>query len=431
MWGCGMSFATAIRNRNSDRLIALVTAIGVVMSLMVIFAPAALAHHPTITADQICEDDGSKSITYTSVSWWPLDSDDDRGVNPDVRIELKVGTGSWTEVDSGEYNSANNYRFSNKFNGDAYTGMSIQLRAQVEEPWGNGSTGGNSDPDATTGAFVVLDDCTPDEKPVTVTVEHENCVIEVGEGISTDPGHVTVTISPESGATVTVLGPDSYDEDFTGIGGSDELLPGDYTWTATAEGDHVLEPPTSGKFTIVDCPKIILRKNVIGNDDETEFGFISPDLEELFGGDGEFDTEIFLGHDGVAMTYVPAGTYEIFESDVPKGWSLDSVSCDDSDSGRIEGDGVQYVVGAGETVTCTFNNKKDTPPGTTPPVDTTTSTKPEILPTSITAAPTTIETQPVDTLPFTGVASGTYGLLALALIGIGALALVATRRAED
>jgi hypothetical protein len=56
----------------------------------------------------------------------------------------------------------------------------------------------------------------------------------------------------------------------------------------------------------------------------------------------------------------------------------------------------------------------------------------EVLGTSITSAPpTTAAVDPVDTLPFTGVESGTPALLALALIGIGALALVATRRAED
>ncbi|MGB7859085.1 MAG: LPXTG cell wall anchor domain-containing protein, partial [Acidimicrobiia bacterium] len=57
----------------------------------------------------------------------------------------------------------------------------------------------------------------------------------------------------------------------------------------------------------------------------------------------------------------------------------------------------------------------------------------EVLPTSITAAPTTppVEVEPTDQLPFTGVESGTPALLALALIAAGGLALLATRRAED
>jgi LPXTG-motif cell wall-anchored protein len=69
---------------------------------------------------------------------------------------------------------------------------------------------------------------------------------------------------------------------------------------------------------------------------------------------------------------------------------------------------------------------------TTTTVPETTSTSAEVLPTSITAAPSTIaEVDPIDTLPFTGVESGTPALLALALIAIGALALVATRKVED
>jgi LPXTG-motif cell wall-anchored protein len=69
---------------------------------------------------------------------------------------------------------------------------------------------------------------------------------------------------------------------------------------------------------------------------------------------------------------------------------------------------------------------------TTTSVPETTSTSAEVLPTSITAAPsTTAEVDPIDTLPFTGVESGTPALLALALIAIGALALVATRKVED
>ena len=72
------------------------------------------------------------------------------------------------------------------------------------------------------------------------------------------------------------------------------------------------------------------------------------------------------------------------------------------------------------------------PPSTVPPALTTTIPD-EVQSTSITAPPTTppVEVSPTDQLPFTGAESGTPALLALALIGIGALALAASRRAED
>ena len=92
-----------------------------------------------------------------------------------------------------------------------------------------------------------------------------------------------------------------------------------------------------------------------------------------------------------------------------------------------------------ETTTTTVPETTSTVPettSTTAEVSPTSITSPpttaEVLPTSITSAPpTTAVVDPVDTLPFTGVESGTPALLALALIGIGALALVATRRAEE
>ena len=82
---------------------------------------------------------------------------------------------------------------------------------------------------------------------------------------------------------------------------------------------------------------------------------------------------------------------------------------------------------------CVFGDA--TPPTTKPPTTkppTTTTIKDEVSPTSIVSTTTTIvsttdpEVSP-ETLPFTGFESGTTGLLALALLASGALALVGTR----
>jgi hypothetical protein len=69
---------------------------------------------------------------------------------------------------------------------------------------------------------------------------------------------------------------------------------------------------------------------------------------------------------------------------------------------------------------------------TTQPEETTTTTAvpfDSVAGTSITAPPEVEETT-VDTLPFTGIESGTFGLLGLALVGGGALVLTAARSAR-
>ena len=104
-----------------------------------------------------------------------------------------------------------------------------------------------------------------------------------------------------------------------------------------------------------------------------------------------------------------AGTYLVSET-VPEGWQLKSETCSDgSDPSSIS-------LQEGETVTCTFENHE---------------IPDEVSPTSIVSTTTTIVSTTaevsVETLPFTGFESGTAGLLALALVASGALALVGTR----
>jgi hypothetical protein len=148
-----MSFAASIRNRNSERVIALVSALAVLLSMMVIFATPALAHHPTTTANQTCVD-GEVMISYTSTSWQLGEPG-----HPDVRIEVSVNGGTWTEVASGAYTAGNGYSFSGTFSGDAYWDQSIRVRSQVNGAWPNGADAGNTHPDATTAAFTVSQDC--------------------------------------------------------------------------------------------------------------------------------------------------------------------------------------------------------------------------------------------------------------------------------
>ena len=63
-----------------------------------------------------------------------------------------------------------------------------------------------------------------------------------------------------------------------------------------------------------------------------------------------------LSHGGSASALVAPGVYTSTET-VPGGWNLTGISCDDGDS-FSSGNTANFVVGAGETVTCTFTNVK-------------------------------------------------------------------------
>ncbi len=140
--------------RRFERLLATFSVVAVLMSMMVVFAPAALAHHPEITANQTCVD-RKVMISYESVSW---KTDGTPGsAHPDIRIEVRVdGAGSWTEVGSGAFNSGNNYRFSGNFDAEPYWGHSIEVRARSVGPWDNGVGGGET---RVTAPFAVSQDC--------------------------------------------------------------------------------------------------------------------------------------------------------------------------------------------------------------------------------------------------------------------------------
>jgi len=83
--------------------------------------------------------------------------------------------------------------------------------------------------------------------PAAVTVDVGSCP---APGSPTVP--VTVTIDPDSGATVTIEGPGG-PYVVTGDGDVLDLPPGEYTWTAEAAPTYELDV-TSGEFTVQECP---------------------------------------------------------------------------------------------------------------------------------------------------------------------------------
>ena len=91
--------------------------------------------------------------------------------------------------------------------------------------------------------------------PATVTIDVGQCP---APGSPTVP--VSVTIDPSGSATVTIEGPGGpYVVD--GSGGSLDLPPGDYTWSASPDDEHSLEV-SSGEFTVQSCPATPASVNV-------------------------------------------------------------------------------------------------------------------------------------------------------------------------
>lgn len=201
-----MMNAHVAQHRGFERILAVLSAFAVFMSLMVIFAPAALAHHPEISANQTCVA-GKLVINYESISW-RTDGGSGSG-HSDIRIEVRVGgSGSWTQVGSGAYTAGNSYRFSGSFDGEPYSNTSIEVRARAVGAWSNGQGGGES---RTTSPFLVNLVCT---KSVTVTANPEVCAVNQ-QGLA--QGAVSFNIDPASGASVQV----SANSDFTGpVGGA-------------------------------------------------------------------------------------------------------------------------------------------------------------------------------------------------------------------
>ena len=84
----------------------------------------------------------------------------------------------------------------------------------------------------------------------------------------------------------------------------------------------------------------------------TGFSFTGTDLP------GTSNDTFSLDDDGVkTVSNVPVGTYHVIE-DGETGWDLTSISCDDSDSTGT-GSTATFIVAAGETVKCTFNNRQE------------------------------------------------------------------------
>jgi len=137
-----MNLGSPSLRRRVQRLGAILSAFAVLMSMMVFFAPTALAHHPEVTAFQTCLDQ-KLVIHYDAVSW-KTDGTSGSG-HPDIKIEVRVnGVGSWSEMGAGAFTSGNFFRFSGDIDASPYMGQSIEVQARSVGPWDNGVAGGQT-----------------------------------------------------------------------------------------------------------------------------------------------------------------------------------------------------------------------------------------------------------------------------------------------
>lgn len=204
---------------------------------------------------------------------------------------------------------------------------------------------------------------------------------------------------------------------------------------------------------------VLIALAPIGSAADGVFEIVIPVTTVVHAGDGsitelanQVTPEEFVGHECVVIAKSENQGSVHSGNDLIIASGSDSVTAHDVEAeplGTVEANGtlvlglsivISLDMGPDEVFSAGIDVKLDctppTPPTTEATISPTSITSPpttaEVLPTSITSAPpTTEEIDAVDTLPFTGVESGTPALLALALIGIGALALVATRKAED
>ncbi len=269
-------------NVRRRRLSVLVTASLMFAGLSVVGAPAALAHHPEISVSTWCDPaTGGPMVQVTARSWSMVP--EEYGNHDDVRIQMRLFKGGdisnpddWTgwvhEVGAGAFHpdspvyrtftrtldssSVIDPAFKDGGTVGSLVGRTVQLRLHIINQLPSGKAGwyndagtvnqdansGNGDPRAYSAAFVLEGGC--QSTPVLVGVTGSCATNPDG----TASGSLSVSIDPDSGATVTVAG-----NDYTVSTGNIPVPPGDYPWSAVAAVGHTLEGTDAGSATVEDC----------------------------------------------------------------------------------------------------------------------------------------------------------------------------------
>jgi hypothetical protein len=241
------------------------------MSMMVVFAPAALAHHSYLNASSSCAN-GQINLHVEAFSWTNTTGDPGR-YNSNIEIRLGsttgtlLGSGKFLPANSGQYVSADGYdaleevssfagtgaEFAINVNGNAYAGQTLTLYSgpkltTPDSDWWNSDDAGPEDWSSTT--VTVVSGCS---QGVSVSANPQVCALNQ-QGVP--QGGVSFGINPVSGATVQVFS----NSNFTGaIGGplgngvALSLSPGTYYWQATPGSGFTMNGASSGQFTIAPC----------------------------------------------------------------------------------------------------------------------------------------------------------------------------------
>jgi hypothetical protein len=216
--------------------------------------------------------------------------------------------------------------------------------------------------------------CTFTNERVTYELTYEKVV--VGDPLGEDwvftlenDGNVINPFTTIGGAG-GVSGPFTLPLDAYDVG---EIVPAGYALQRIdcGAGGLSVEFPASNDFFIILDQDMTCTFTNVQRGDITIVKQTTPD-----GAGQEFEFLDYIGvlftlHDGESKTFTgflpsPADYYTFTEDPIPDGWTLDSVVCE-SENGLSEFDptfdniGVTVTLGAGDHVTCTFNNVQETP----------------------------------------------------------------------
>ncbi|MGA7282720.1 MAG: hypothetical protein WBZ40_13190, partial [Acidimicrobiia bacterium] len=257
-----------------ERIFAVFAAFSMLASLMVMYAPTALAHHPDLTGSVSC-DSGVPYISFTASSWTTqnyggrynsnigvyVDTDSGTSFNGN---EVKKATGKFLPgvgdypVPTVSYSTPENTaqqtqspaaQFTGSFDASAWEGSTIYLKSRADGTWWNGTASGSTG-EANDVIQLAVPVCA---EGVSVSVSTQACQVVKSEPL----GAASFNIDPAAGATVQVYSDSNLT---TPVGGalSDDvtltLAPGTYYWKATVTGaGYELDGQGSGQFTIVPC----------------------------------------------------------------------------------------------------------------------------------------------------------------------------------
>ena len=393
--------------------------------MVVVMAVPVLAHHPVISANAVCEDDGSYLVNGTAAAW--NGNTDEKKTNPSIEVHRDGYSGPL--VASGYFAADNGFSFDWTDSLPAGTVGPVTYVVIATEPWASGQPPrGEGNLHRSQTVVVELPEC---EVPSEVTVQVTPGVCRYDDQTSLTT--VTVVIDPSSGATVTIMDGDGIvGGPFTGTGGEVVLGPGTYTWTAVAMEGFDLVGPGEGEFTTNACPPPPRRTtttapptgaigdlvwedtNADGHQGDFEAGVAGVTVT-LFDSNGTvLGTTATDSVGNYLFTGLAEGSYHL-RFGLPDGFEfspLNAVAAALDSDAAAGGLTVSIALGAGET-DLTWDAGIFRTPQVLPQVITTTT------------APATPET-----LPFTGSSNADVAGAGIALFTVGALVLLVAGRRE-